>query len=148
MPTSIVFNDGSSATLTNGKPSPADRFSSWMPLTRPYGQTVHRQSDLTPTFFRLGTMYGAALELRMIPQRTSSTLRLVTIADRLIAHLLGGGSCTVNTGDVSSNSYSSCYLMPDTEPQLTFSDPGQLEYTLAVSLFNPGGTRMVCHYDV
>lgn len=148
MATTITFTDATgAATLKNGKPSPADRFTNWTPITRPYGQTVHRQSDRTPTFFQLGTQYGASFELRLIPQRTVSGSRLLTIADRFIAHLVAGGSCTVNTGDVNTASYSGCYLMPGTEPTLNCADNNQLEYTLTVVLFNPAGTRMVCHYD-
>lgn len=148
MATTITFTDATgAATLKNGKPFPADRFANWIPLTRPYGQTVHRQSDKTPTFFQLGTQYGASFDLPLIPQRTSSAVRLLTIADRFVAHLLAGGSCTVNTGDSNSASYSGCYLMPGTEPSLVCTDNNQLEYTLSVALFNPAGTRMVCHYD-
>lgn len=145
--TSIVFDDGTSRTLTNGKPYPANRFHNWTPITRPYGQTVHRQSDHSPTFFQLGVQYGASFDLPLIPQRTTSALRLLTIADRLVAHLLAGGTCTVNTGDTDTASYSGCYLMPGAEPSLVCTDHNQLEYTLSLALFNPAGTRMVCHYD-
>lgn len=149
MPTcSITFTDSiGAATLTNGKSYPASRFSDWTPITRPYGQMVHRQSDQTPTFFRLGTIYGASFELRLIPQRTVSGSRLVTIADRLCAHLLNGGSCTVNTGDTDTASYTGCYAMPDAPPVLRITDPNQLEYALSLTLFNPAGTRMTCYYD-
>lgn len=146
MATSLVFNDGGAATLTNGKPTPGDRFAAWVPMTTPYGQTVHRQSDMVPTHFNLGTMYAASFELRMIPVRTTSAVRLVEIANRLKAHLLKGGSVTVNTGDVSTNSYTTCYLLPGTEPQLIAADDRMLEYTLSLALFNTS-TAMVCRYD-
>lgn len=146
--TSISFTDSiGAATLTNGKPFPANRFDNWTPITRPYGDLVHRQSDMTPSSFRLGTVYGCSFELSKIPQRTTDTFRYVTIADRLIAHLLNAGSCTVNTGDSDTASYSSLYLMPGLQPSLTLVDPNQLEYTLSLALFSPAGTRLVCHYD-
>lgn len=146
--TSITFTDGiGAATLTNGKPYPANRFSNWNPFSMPYGDRVTRQSDRTPTMFRLGSLYGASFELRMIPQRTSGGVRLVTIADRLRYHLLNGGSCTVNTGDTDTAIYTGCYVAPGVDPQLSMADPNQLEHTLTLSLINPAGTRMVCHYD-
>ena len=149
MPTvSITFTDSiGAATLTNGKTYPGTRFDNWTPITRPVGDLVHRQSDQTPSMFRLATIYGASFELSKIPQRTISSVRLVTVADRLCAHLLNGGSCTVNTGDSDTASYTGCYLMPGTTPELRLTDPQMLEYTLSLALFNPAGTRMVCHYD-
>lgn len=145
--TSITFTDSiGAATLKNGKPFPANRFSNWNPMTRPYGDTKHRQSDMVPTHFNLGTMYGASFELRMIPERTTDTVRYVDIADRLIVHLLKGGSCTVNTGDDDTSSYSTCYLMPGSEPSLALADSNQLEHTLTLAVFNTS-SRMVCNYD-
>lgn len=145
--TSITFTDTiGAATLTNGKSYPANRFANWAPMTRPIGDTVHRQSDGVPTHFNLRTQYGASFELRMIPQRTVSATRMDAIANRLINHLLRGGSCTVNTGDTDTAAYSTCYLWPGSEPSLTLSDPNQLEYTLSLMLFNTS-TAMVCHYD-
>jgi hypothetical protein len=145
--TSITFTDSiGAATLTNGKNFPGNRFSNWNPMTKVYGDTKHRQSDMVPTHFNLGTMYGASFELRMIPERTTSAVRLVTIADRLIVHLMKGGSCVVNTGDSDTSSYSTCYLFPDTEPSLVLADPNMLEHTLSLAVFNTS-TRMVCNYD-
>lgn len=150
MATSISFTDTiGAATLTNGKPFPGDRFANWTPLSRPFGESASRQSDGRITRFRLRDDFGASFELRGIPVRTTGALRLVDIADRLVYHLLNGGTCTVNTGDAESNSYATCSLMPETEPQLQLSDPQALEYTLSVSLLNVAGSpvRMVCHYD-
>lgn len=146
--TSIVFNDGVSATLTNGKPYPANRFDNWTPATAPYGSLVHRQSDQTPTMLKLGTVFGASFQLSKIPDRTTSALRLTDIANRLVAHLENAGSVTINTGDVNTAIYTGCYLLQGFTPTLVLSDPNQLEYTLSLALHQPGGSHLVCHYDI
>lgn len=149
MGTSIQFTDGiGAATLNNGKPSPGDRFSGWAPKTLPYGESVNRQSDHALMLFKLGTQYGCTFALTQIPVATTGGQRLVDLADRLIAWLLSGGTCTVNTGDVESNSYATCGLMPGTTPELALSDKVNLEYTLTLALINLAGSpvRMVCHY--
>lgn len=149
MPTSIVFTDAFGlATLTNGKPSPGDRFAAWAPRSRPHGESAPRQSDRRLTMFHLSDSYGAAFELRGIPVRTTGGVRPVDIADRLVYHLLNAGTCAVNTGDAEGNSYATCQLMPETEPELVLSDPQALEYTLSLSLLNVAAVPvpMKCHY--
>lgn len=145
----ITFTDVvGAATLKNGKTSPADRFANWTPTTRPIGASSNRQSDGARSMFTLRTDYGASFELRGIPVAAVSTVRLVEVAERLIAHLLRGGTCAVNTGDVSTSAYATCGLMPGAESQLSMSDPRLLEYTLSLSLINLAGSpvAMVCRY--
>ena len=146
---SITFTDATgTATLTNGKPAPMDRFNSWTPFTVPYGDPARRQSDMRLVLFELGTMYGAGFELRKIPVQAVGGTRYVTVALRLIAHLLRGGTCSVATDDAVSSTYATCGLAPDADPSLVLSDPKQLEYTLALRLINLAAvpTHMVCHY--
>lgn len=146
--TSIVFTDDTgAATLTNSKPFPANRFDDWTPIPVVNGALVHRQSDMTPTRFKTSVVRGVSFSLSKIPQRTSSAVRLVGIAERLMEHLQNGGSVTVNTGDTSTSSYSGLYLAPGTVPSLVLSDSNQLEYTLTLALFSPAGTRLTCYYD-
>lgn len=141
----ITFTDTiGAATLKNGKPSPADRFSNWVQRTTPTGEIAYRQSDLAPTRVRFGWRYGVSFELRAIPLDAVSAVRMVDVADRLIAHLLNGGSCVLNTGDSATTVHSGCTLMPGTEPALTMSDPVNLEYTLSLSLI--GASRLFCYY--
>jgi hypothetical protein len=150
MASTITFTDAiGAATLKNGKPVPGDRFSAWTLRSVPVGDFAHRQSDGALSRFKVRDDYGVSFELRAIPVRTTGGVRLVDIADRLVYHLLNGGTCTVNTGDTASSSYATLGLMPGTEPQLTLSDPRMLEYTLAVSLINLAGSpvRLVCYYD-
>lgn len=149
MATSITFTDGvGAATLTNGKPTPGDRLSSFVPLTKPVGDSVSRQSDGAISMFVFRTDYGASFTLTQIPVATTGGVRLVDIAARLIAWLMLGGTCVVNTGDVGSASYATCGLMPGTTPTLQLADRVNLEYTLSLSLINLAASpvAMVCHY--
>jgi hypothetical protein len=149
MATSITFTDGiGAATLTNGKPSPGDRFSGWTPTTKPIGDSASRQSDGLTAMFKFRDDYGASFALVHIPVVLTGGVRLTDIADRLVAWLMAGGTCAVNTGDAESNSYATCGLMPGTTPTLTLSDRVNLEYTLSLSLINVAVSpvRMVCHY--
>lgn len=75
-------------------------------------------------------------------------LYLQEIADRLVAWLLQGGTCTVDPGDyVGTPAYTNCSLMPGTTPQLVLSDRRELEYTLTLSLINLAGAQMTCRYQ-
>lgn len=149
MATSLIFTDGiGAATLTNGKTSPGDRFSNWVPTTKPIGDGATRQSDGRLSVFVFRTDYGASFELTQIPIATTSGVRLVDIAARLIAWLLSGGTCAVNTGDVASAAYATCGLAPGTVPTLTLSDKRNLEYALSLALINVAGSpvAMTCNY--
>lgn len=149
MATQISFTDDvGAAVLTNGKTAPGDRFSNWVPMKRPVGDAAHRLSDQAMTRFRTSWQYGASFELRFIPIAASGGNRLVEIADRLIAHLLNGGTCAVNTGDSGSNSYATCGLMPGATPTLAQMSAGPLEYSLSLAVINLAGSpvQMVCRY--
>lgn len=148
MATTITFNDGAAATLSNGKSAPADRFANWTQKTLPVGDSCHRLSDEALYMFRTSTRYGASFELRFIPIAAVGGVRLVEVADRLIAHLKGGGTCTVNTGDSGSNSYTTCGLWPGSEPSLIQQSSGPLEYSLTLALINLAGSpsAMICRY--
>lgn len=149
MATTITFTDSiGAATLSNGKPTPGDRFGNWVPQSKPIGDSVNRMSDLALMMFKTADSYGATFELSQIPVATSGGNRLVDIAARLVYHLQNGGTCAVNTGDVEANSYATCGLMPGTTPSLTLSDRQSLEYTLSLALINLAGSpvAMVCHY--
>jgi hypothetical protein len=147
--TTITFTDTvGAATLKNGKSVPADRFASWTPISRPFGDSAHRLSDAVLTMFRERDDFGASFELRHIPVAAVGGIRLVEIAERFIYHLLNGGACAINTGDASASAYPTCGLMPGTTPTLSLSNPATLEYTLSVAVINIAGSpvRMVCRY--
>jgi hypothetical protein len=144
MATNITFNDGGAATLDNGKPIPADRFANWTPSPEPVGVAPARQSDGAITMFVLRTDWCVSFDLPMIPSTGASSK--LTIAHRLIAHLIKGGTCAVNTGDAVSSAYPNCSLRPGTKPQLAMTNKRSIEYTLSLQLINRDGAMFVCRY--
>lgn len=147
--TSIAFTDSfGAATLTNNKPGPAARFCNWVPTSQPVGDSVERDSDGAVIMFQTRDDFGASFELRKIPVETASGVSMAAIADRLRRHLLLGGQCSVATGDTTPHTYATCGLKPGTTPQLTMSDPKNIEYTLSLVLINlaVSPVQMVCNY--
>lgn len=146
---SIVFTDSiGAATLTNGKPTPGDRFASWTLKSQPIGDSVERDSDGARIMFPVRDDWGVTLELRGIPSVTVSGVAPVDIADRLCRWLLLGGQCAVHTDDATAHVYATCGLMPGTTPTLQLSNPKTAEYTLSVALINQAVSpvQMACHY--
>lgn len=139
----ITFNDGSAATL---EPYPSagheagQRFRSWEPFQRPFGEGSWALGDGRRYQFSFRTDYGASFELPGIPNTD------VDIAMRLQAHLLGGGSCAVYTLDANGATYATCYLAPDSDVTIELEDRQTLEYVVRLSLINAGGARMLCEY--
>lgn len=147
MPGSFIsFTDGAGAAqLDNGKVSiaagVASRFSNWVPFTTLVGSSAVALGTGARHQWTHRTDYGAAFELRDIPNANLAT------ALRLIRWLQGGGTCSVTTGDSGSNVYATCGLAPGTSPQLTLEDPAELTYRLSVSLINLGAAAdMLCLY--
>jgi hypothetical protein len=141
--TSITFTDGTgAATLTNGKPAPADRFQNWEPIS-PQGENADWVTGLNGTRYQWSyrSDYGARFDLDKIPAAKLS------VALRLLRWLAAGNTCTVNTGDRSTNSYT-CRAFPGWQipdgPKMT--DTGMIEYTLSLVLKNTSAADMLCQY--
>jgi hypothetical protein len=136
---SVTFNDGASATLSNGLTAPADRFGNWTPDLDLIGPS--RAGLGTGTTFRWThrTDYCAVFEIDKLPNST------LAVALRLKAHLLNGGTCTVTTGDADANVYT-CRLRPGTVPEIQFSDRRRLRYSLALQLKNTAAAALLCRY--
>jgi hypothetical protein len=148
MATKIDFTDATgAATLTNGKTFPGDRFANWTPFINPVGDAAARLSDGALTMFRTRTDYGASFDVPMIPSTGASSA--LTVAMRLVAHLMSGGQCSVTTGDAAASVYATCGLRPGTMPDLKLTDKRTIEYTLSLSLINLAGSpvAMVCRYS-
>lgn len=141
---SITFTDGSGAvTLTNNKAYPASRFASWEPFVDEIGAVAHRLGSGVRDSFIFRTDYGAKFELRNIPASKHAD------CIRLLRWLQDGGSCAVNTGDASGNSYATCGIRPESKPALTYAPDGPIpQWTLALELINLADTpaAMVCVY--
>jgi hypothetical protein len=151
MTASIAFTDSvGAATLVNNFPGTrAERFTSWTPMTRPIGDGATTLATGSLTFFEQRTDFGASFDLVGIPVKAASGgTNLVAIADRLIAHLMRGGTCNVTTGDSLASVYATCGLWPGSSPSLSQSDKTFLEYTLSLQLLNVAVSpvRMDCVY--
>jgi hypothetical protein len=137
MASSIEFNDGSAAELTNGYPAPGDRFAAWTtdsPLKSVEAETL---ADGTLHVFEFHAKYLATFELRHIPQDQVGT------AMRLIRHLHRGGEVTVNTGDSLDNVYT-CQKEMGGKCELGAPDPVTLRRTLKLTLRNTEEEDLLC----
>lgn len=144
MSTSIAFTDSiGSATLTNGKPTPADRFTDWTPISPPEESAVHGLGTGTRHQWLFRQDYGASFSLDKIP------VAELDVAMRLLRWLATGGSVTVNTGDRIARVYTAKafpgWTIPE-GPELT--DKRLLEYTLALKLKNTAAVDMLCNYGM
>lgn len=141
MATSLQWTDGTgAATLDNGKPVPGDRFADWRPIPVSVARPVTGLGTGTRHEWRFRTDYGASFRLDYI---VNTDLDLV---DRLLLHLYGGGTVTVNTGDSASRTYTA-KLAPDSDPTLQMmEDRALLEYSLSLSLINTAAAPMLCEY--
>jgi hypothetical protein len=142
---SITFNDGTSATLSNGLTATAagvgSRFAAWVPFTNKVGEAATVLTTGARAMFVFRTDYGATFEMRDIPNTS------LDVVMRLMRHLQGGGSCTVTTTDSASRVYTLCYLAPDASLTLSQADPQLLTYTLSLSLITLGAAAdMLCVY--
>lgn len=143
---SIVFNDGVSTTLDNGttgfQGGVGSRFTDWTPFQRPIGPAVTALGTGQRYQYAFRTDYGASFSMMDIPN-TSMAVML-----RLQSHLVGGGTCTVNTGDSASRSYTTCCLAPDGDVTITLQDKGLLLYSMSFVLINVAASpaAMICEY--
>jgi hypothetical protein len=143
---SITFNDGTSATLDNGMTAIAggvgSRFADWTPFQRPIGPAVTALGTGARYQFAFRTDYGASFTMNDIPNSSMSIML------RLEAHLLGGGTVSVATGDSASRTYATCCLAPDAGVDITLQDKAELRYSMSFTLINiaasPGA--MLCIY--
>jgi len=132
---SIVFNDGSGATTITAV---APRFQNWIPDSAPVGpnETALGTGQLFQWVYR--TDYSAAFEMPYIPAARLPDLQ------RLKLWLLSGGTITVNTADLSANSYT-VSLKPGTVPSWKL-DQKLLEYTLSIAVLNQAAAPLICIY--
>lgn len=144
MSTSIAFTDATgSATLTNGLPSPGDRFTDWTPISQDEeGTPVYTLATGARQRWKYRTDYGASFSLDKIP------VAELDVVMRLLRWLRTGGSVTVNTGDRIARSYTAKAFPGWTIPEgPAFSDHQMLTYTLALKLKNTASADMLCNYS-
>lgn len=142
MSAKIDFTDTTgAATLECKWPiTSARRFQNWQPYTRPVGEHAHELGTGRRHMWPHRSDRMASFEIAGIPNTDTD------IAQRLIDHLLQGGTCAVDTGD-GVHTYSECGLAPDTAPELVLDDRVTLEYRFRVTLINLGDSNpMLCEY--
>jgi hypothetical protein len=138
---SISFTDGSGTVeISNTLTSVASRFQKWVPLVNPIGPLHHALGTGIPYQYEHRCDHGAKFVLPYIPNTVQSD------CTRLLRHLLRAGSITVDTDDLTGNSYT-CYLWPGSRPELSDPDPVTLERTLTLSVLNSDDDEvMECLY--
>lgn len=130
----FTFTDATgAATLSEWAPSIGTRLSAYVPATTPIGQRRTLLATGAPRMWRYRTDETAIVELRLIPV---ASLPLVT---RLVAHLLNGGTCGLDTGD-GTHTYATLALAPESTPELRLTDPKGKRYTLTLRLLNVAAT--------
>ena len=124
------------------------RFSNWIPLSKPVGDTARRKSDGALFRFRERDDFGASFELRDIAAHQQGGLFMVEIADLLSYHLQNGGQCSVLTEDNAGSTYATCGLLDGATPALTMQDAKGLAYTLSLAVVNLATppVRMIARY--
>jgi len=142
MSAKIDFTDATGAATLECKwpVASARRLQNWQPYRRPVGEHDHELGTGRRHIWPHRTDKIASFEIAGIPNTD------VDIAQRLIDHLLNGGTCALDTGD-GTHTYSECGLAPNTEPELTLEDRTALEYRFRVTLINLGSSAsMLCEY--
>ncbi len=136
---SIAFNDGGAATLVSPAPNPLKRFAGWTPDVVDVGVQETALGTGVAYNFVFRTDYVVSFDVPFLTQAE------IAVALRLIRHLVGGGTCTVDTDDLSANSYT-CRLREGTKPTLTLADRAMMEYTLHVDLTNTAAAALIAVY--
>ena len=139
MPSNIVFNDGASATLANGRTAPFDRFWAWTPSRVDIGPRGVPIGTGVTNVWVFRTDHCVSIELRDIPESMHA------IALRLIQHLTRGGTATLNAGDPAANTYT-VRLRPGSEPSLTVQDEKKPTYLFRVELKNTAAVDILSVY--
>lgn len=142
----LVFTDSiGTAEVDNGYSTTAtgvaSRFSAWTPFQKPIGPAVTALGTGARYQFAFRTDYGASFEIRDID------VALLPKVLRLMAHLEGGGTVRVDTGDAYERVYASCCLAPGAEVTLSQANATDLTYSVSMTLINLGATPMLCDYS-
>lgn len=140
MSTTLVFTDGTgAATLRNGLPAPADRFSNWTPDVDPVGDREAALGTGITSHWSYRDDYLATFDLEYLPASSHPE------ALRLKRHLETGGTVTVNTGDVANRSYT-CRIAPGARVAIEFASRSPIHYTLRLHLKNTAAAPLLCIY--
>lgn len=142
----VSFTDGGGAAqLDNGTTAVAggagSRFQGWTSWAEPIGPSRNALGTGALYQFAFRTDYRAKFTIHDIPNAN------VTIIDRLIAFLLGGGVVAVYTGDSAGNSYTNCCLAPGSRPTKEMTSAPDIYWNVTLELVNLSGAAMTCLYS-
>lgn len=140
MPAQIAFTDATgAATLSNGLEAPFDRFGAWTPDVVEIGKKRAGAGSGVSSLYRFRTDFVVSLRVEYLPAS------MLAIAHRLKQHLISGGTCTVDTGDIAAHSYT-CMIQPGTVPTIELADRQYFEYALTLQLRNQAAAPLICEY--
>lgn len=134
-------------TLQSIYPDLASRFRNWTPDSQPVGDFAHVLSNEQLYRFRTSWRHGASFQVAGV--QTGAFLgSSLDVANKLRAHLLNGGTCSVYTEDTFQTTYLLCGLMPGTMPSIQMTDRRTIEFSMQLSLINLdlNPDEMVVHY--
>jgi hypothetical protein len=140
----VAFTDATgAATLSNGRPAPADRFADWQPLWQQIGPRRVAGATGDTYGFPLRTDHGARFRIPDLPAAS------LDVAVRLKAYLEGTDAPRVSvvTGDAAARTYSTCTLWPGSTVEISLADPAEQLYDVVLSVLDrqssPGVMRCV-----
>jgi hypothetical protein len=140
MATSIAWTDSiGAATLTNGRPVPADRFSGWTPDWVPIRAAATLLGPQEEESFEFADIHIARFELQNIPD-TEHDLCL-----RLKRHLMRNGSVTINTGDDAARTYTA-KRRPGSDVTLRPFNIQRRLFAMGFEMKNTAAADMICEY--
>lgn len=140
MASSIAWTDAiGSATLTNTRPTPADRFAAWKHWQAPIGPVEVAAGTGRSFHWSFREEHLASFELRHIPMASLALL------ERLRYHLETGGEITITAGDPGAHIFV-CVIAPGTKVDYDQADPQLLLYTLQLTVKNTAALPLLCSW--
>lgn len=143
----VSFTDGvGAAQLDNGMTAIAggagSRFANWLSEDIPIGAAATSLGTGARAMFTFRTDHLATFDIIDIPNAN------VTILDRLVAWLLGGGQVSVTTGDSNAAVYATCGLAEGFVPKKAIYNAIDQTWKLTLKLVNLAGSpvNMSCIY--
>lgn len=132
----VAFNDGTATVLSNGQPTVLGRaFADWSPRITPVGEIATALSSGRREMWVYRTQFDVEFRIDNIPTRgTLGGADPLETAQRLVAHLLRGGTCDVTTEDDGSRVYLGAWLTDGATPSLDLQDASAKTFSLTLPL--------------
>lgn len=126
---SVSWTDSiGAATLSNGKPYPGARVANWTPKGTPHLEKEWALGTRRLHTFEFAEQNTVSFDIPAIPL-TNMDLML-----RLQKHLERGGLVNLNVMDLVGQTYTGCWLAPDSSVEIALTDKVCMEYTVSTRL--------------